>query len=113
MAIAPPDGTALSCRFRGPRHQLLGVVGGVEEAAIGGLEVLEDGIGQLLGGLEEALLEGGLVEREQALGEVGVVLEGAAVLGHPVLPGAQQSKAHATATGCSARRTSKRCRAAS
>ena len=56
-------------------HERLGVVGRVVEAAVVGAEVRQDEVRQLARSDEEALLEGGLVERQQAVGEVGVVLE--------------------------------------
>ena len=62
------------------------VVGRVEEAAGRIGEVVEDRVGQPAGGDEPALVERRLVEREQAVGEVGVVLEDA-LAGRPaVLP---------------------------
>src|SRR6185503_9204613 len=60
-----------------PRDEYLVVVGGVEEAAGRVREVVEDRVGQLPCGDEPAVVERRLVEREQALGEVRVVLENA------------------------------------
>ena len=68
------------------------VVAGVEEAAVGCGEVV-DGCARRARAraTNQRWLEGGLVEREQPVGTVGVVLEIAVELGRAVLPRAQQT----------------------
>jgi len=62
------------------------VVGRVEEAAGGVGEVDQDRLAELASGDEPALVERRLVEREQALPEIGVVLEDALADSPGVLP---------------------------
>ena len=62
------------------------VVGRVEEAAGRIGEMVEDRVGEVAGGDEPALVERRLVQREQPVGEVGVVLEDALAAGPAVLP---------------------------
>ena len=62
----------------------------VEEAAGRIAEPDEDRVGQAAGGHEPALLEGRRVEREQAVGEAGMVLEDPVGRGPAVLPAPPQ-----------------------
>ena len=66
------------------------VVGGVEEAAGRIGEARQDAIHQGAGGLEPALVEGRLVQRQQAVGEIRVVLEHAGADRPAVLPRAAE-----------------------
>ena len=74
-------------------HQRLVVVGGVEEPGGRVCEALQHGVHELTGRDEPAVLEGGLVQREQAVGEVAVVLEHAVARCAAVLPGSLQPPA--------------------
>ena len=74
------------------RDQLLVVVRGREEAAVLGVaEVLDHRVGGLARGVEPALVEGRLVERQQRLDQVGVVLEVGVELRLAVLVAAKQA----------------------
>ena len=90
VAIAPPDGTALSCGSLGRVIEPLVVVGRVEEAAGRVGEPLEDPVREARARREPALVERRLVQRQQALGEVGVVLEHALPDRTAVLPRSAQ-----------------------
>src|SRR5207249_10465392 len=59
----------------GSGDELLVVVRGVEEPALRVREMEQDLLGEVAGGREPAWVEGRLVEREEALGDVRVVLE--------------------------------------
>ena len=66
------------------------VVGRVEEAAGRIGEAVEDAVHQGARGREPALVEGRLVQRQQAVGEIGVVLEDAVADRPAVLPRAAE-----------------------
>ena len=76
----------------GPRNECFVVGRGVEEAAVFGVrETFENDVGKLDGSIEPARVEGRLVQRNQAVGDVGVVLEVAVQVGGVArLPGAEQ-----------------------
>jgi len=73
-------------RVLGTAHELLGVVGGVVEAALSVAEPLEHDAQQVRGDVEPAGVAGDLVQGEQALGEVGVVLQHAGVSAGRAVP---------------------------
>ncbi len=72
------------------RDQRLRVVGRVEEAAGRVGEVDEDRVDRLARGDEPTLVAGRLVQREEALGHAGLVLQRAGMAGAAVLPRAQE-----------------------
>ena len=65
--------------------------GGEEAAALGVAEAGDHGLGEGLGLLEPALLEGRFVKRQQRLEQEGVVLQVGVEMGPAVLVGAQQA----------------------
>ena len=78
-----------------PAHQLLGVVGGVEQAAGAVAEVREHDVEQRLGVAQPLGVPGGAGQREQALRHVGVVLQDPGVApGATVDGGPEQAPVH-------------------
>ena len=82
-----PQGVGLSCSERGRTMRLSWSRTGVEETARWAAEVGDHGVEQPSRSGEPLLVEGGLVEGEQALGEAGVVLQKAVARRAAVLPG--------------------------
>ncbi len=70
-----PEGVTPSLGSRGRRTSRGRIDGRVEEAALTIDEPLEDDVEQRPRGREPALVTGHLVEREEPLGEVGMVLQ--------------------------------------
>ena len=67
------------------------VVAGLKEPAVGIGKVHDHLVGQFAGGDEVGLVEGGLVQRKQALDGVRIVLDIAVQAGATVLPGAEDA----------------------
>jgi AcrR family transcriptional regulator len=89
----PAGGNRVVRRVLRAADQHLGVVGGVVQRAVGCAEVLQHAVQQQPGEVQPDALAGGGGEREEALGDIAVVLQHARVGARGAVPGSPQQPA--------------------